>query len=110
MTNFIYFLSRFSAEIRMHREGFRSENLTDKFDDLLNDQNIDHMDLVRILDALSEKLRLLETKQETSTNLNQKISPSETALDTLTCNFKHTCYTAKFNMGSCPCELYQQEK
>ena len=94
----------------MNREGFRSDaNLTDKFDDLLNDQSIDRTDLVQILDVLSEKLKLLETKQETS-NLNQRIAPSETALDALTCNFKHTCYTARFNMGSCPCELYQQEK
>jgi len=41
----------------------------------------------KILEALSIKIKL-ENKEES-------------------CNFKDSCYTAKYKMGPCPCELYR---
>ena len=82
----------------MMQESFKIGNLlTNKLDDFLSEHSFDkETDLLKILEALSEKLKLLENKKDT---------PNFTEKDN--CNFKHTCYVSKSKMGSCPCELYR---
>lgn len=55
-------------------------------------------DTAAILDALSERINYLET---------QKTLETPDGVELNSCSFKHTCYTAKSKMGSCPCELYR---
>ena len=62
--------------------------LTNEHDNVLNLQSHDkETETTRILDALSTKIKL-ENEEES-------------------CNFKGSCYTAKYKMGPCPCELYR---
>lgn len=92
----------------MVQEGFRSDmnlsgKLDDKLDELFNAYNLGkETDLVKILGLFSEKLKLLESKEDTPV---KKGSSAFATLDVSVCNFKDKCYTARFNMGSCPCEL-----
>ena len=81
------------------REGFKPDkNLTNKPDNLLDEYSFDkEAEMSKILDALSEKIKLLENKEAA---LNVKENDN--------CNFYHTCYVAKTKMGSCPCELYRE--
>ncbi len=53
-------------------------------------------EMLKILDSLSEQIRLLENKEAT-TDLTEEFD----------CDFKDTCYVAKSKMGPCPCELYR---
>ena len=45
------------------------------------------IEAIRILAALSIKIRLKNEEES--------------------CNLKDSCYTAKYKMGPCPCELYR---
>lgn len=72
-------------------------NLTNKHDYSLNNYGLSNeTELLRILEALSEKIKILENIETTS---------NETKIND--CNFKDDCYVAKSKMGSCPCELYR---
>ena len=92
----------------MVQEGFKADmnlpgKLDDKLDELFNAYNLGkETDLVKILGLFSEKLKLLENKEDTPV---KKGTSALIALDVSCCDFKDTCYTARFNMGSCPCEL-----
>jgi hypothetical protein len=79
-------------------ESFKiDKNLTNKLDNLDDDLNFDReTKVLKLLEALSEKIKLLENKGNTS-NVTKKDN----------CDFKHTCYVAKSKMGPCPCELYR---
>jgi hypothetical protein len=71
------------------REGVKTNKiLTNEHDIVLKLQSYDkETQTTSILDALSKRIKL-ENKEES-------------------CNFKDSCYTAKYNMGPCPCELYR---
>ena len=93
----------------MVEEGFKAKpSLAEKLDLGLNDSNLEReFEILKILDNLSEKLKVLEKKESSfSPKLNNLVKPP---VASFTCSFEHTCYAAKFGMGSCPCELYQQE-
>ncbi len=84
----------------MIREGFRANsNLASDLHECGADRETE---LVHALDLLSEKLKLLENKD---LRLNENANSVDKPADETPCNFKDTCYTARFNMGSCPCEL-----
>ena len=79
------------------QEGLKTDkNLTNKLDNLLNEYSFDKMEMFKILDALSEKLKLLENRG--APNVKEEDN----------CSFKHTCYIAKTKLGLCPCELYKE--
>ena len=71
------------------REGVKTDKiLTNEHDSVLKLQSHDkETQTTRILDALSKRIKL-ENEEES-------------------CNFKDSCYTAKYKMGPCPCELYR---
>jgi hypothetical protein len=81
------------------QEGFKKDNLLkNNLRDALGDQNLNtETDLLKTLEALSQKLKLLESKNQPPHSAEKE-----------NCNFKHTCYAAKSQMGSCPCELYKE--
>jgi len=81
------------------QEGFKKDNLlTNNLRDTLGDQSLNkETDLLKTLEALSEKLKLLESKNQSPHSAEKE-----------NCNFKRTCYAAKSQMGSCPCELYKE--
>jgi hypothetical protein len=78
-------------------EGFKTDknlvNLDNSLDNIYWDSEPDKL---RLLEAMSEKLKLLE---------NNKAALSIRKEDD--CYFKDDCYIAKSKMGSCPCELYR---
>lgn len=76
------------------QEGFKKDNLlTDNLRDNLSGQRLDR-ELDLKIEALAEKL--LENK-----NSRPHLPEKDT------CIFRNTCYVAKSQMGSCPCELYK---
>ena len=80
-------------------------SLKDKRERFLSNENPDkENELLKMLDELSEKLKQLENNKNLSTKTR---SPFSLGFENSNCDFKHTCYAAKFNMGSCPCELRQ---
>ncbi len=88
------------------QEGFKSgTNSSDKFNQLLNEYTIeDQTDVIKLLEILAEKINQLENKGNNFSG--NKILPGFKA-DNLNCRFKDSCYTAKYSMGSCPCELVE---
>jgi hypothetical protein len=74
---------------RIMREGFKADKiLMNEHDNVLNLQSHDkETETKRMLDALFTKIKF-EKEEDT-------------------CNFKDSCYTAKYKMGPCPCELYR---
>ena len=70
-------------------------NLTKKTENL-DTTNFKETEIIRLIQALDQKIKLLENKNATPKNVNNEH-----------CTFKDTCYTVKLNKGSCPCELYR---
>ena len=98
------------------REDMRRVNISPKeTDNLVNPPTFKNEDTGKIFEALSEKMKLMENNKETLTileELSERIKFLETqetpyGTEINSCSFKHTCYTAKSKMGSCPCELYR---
>ena len=58
--------------------------------------NFNETEIARLIQALDEKIKLLENRNK-----------STEAMSNQRCTFKDTCYTAKSNLGSCPCEHYR---
>jgi hypothetical protein len=58
--------------------------------------NFDETEIIKLIQALNQKIKLLENKNKSLNEIsNQR------------CTFKDTCYTAKSNLSSCPCEHYR---
>lgn len=62
----------------------------------LNISNFNETEMIKLIQVLDQKIKLLENKNN-----------SQKALNNDQCIFKDTCYTVKSNSGSCPCEQYR---
>jgi hypothetical protein len=88
-------------------------NKPENFDDLHNSKE----DLAKLLEVVTEKMKALEDKEgtvEILEALSRRVkfleSKENTIIDTekgIECTLENSCYTAKYKMGPCPCELYR---
>jgi hypothetical protein len=62
----------------------------------LDSSNFKETEMAKLIEALTLKIKLLE---------NNNKSPK--VISNQRCTFKDTCYTAKSNVNSCPCEQYR---
>ncbi len=79
--------------------------LSHRLDALLKENRIDDPEeLIRVLDVISEKLKMLENHDVPSAD-KKTVSGNASPPEMKECTFKDMCYTARFKAGSCPCEL-----
>ena len=88
----------------MAREGTVAERNFNQAKRIFDDEKSmeEEDELTKTLDAISEKLKLIEDSCIKDENKNLPVNEDE---DTVDCKFSDTCYAARFKMGTCPCEL-----
>jgi hypothetical protein len=62
----------------------------------LDISNFKETEMIKLIQTLGQKIKLLENKNKSPKAMNNDC-----------CTFKDTCYTAKSNVASCPCEQYR---
>ncbi len=88
----------------MIKEGWRESANSEEQRISGSEQNFDvKAELIRSIEVLSEKLAQLENKE--ANNPSGKAGSFKGPKDEIDCSFMSTCYTAKHDMGQCPCEL-----
>jgi hypothetical protein len=93
---------KYKSLLKRRREGRQMEKSDNEIRNLSKntpDLDISHakeIEMIKLIQDLNQKIKLLENKNR-----------SPKAITNQRCIFKETCYTAKSNTNSCPCEQYR---